>query len=157
MVEEIFKIYLSHHIRGPKGEEATPEDMRANCDKHHKIGEEIGAYLYDWWKILGFPKAELYVPADHDEFIQIAYRKNIITEAQILEVDCDIVSSCSLLIAFTDSELSKGMKIEVDHALNVGVPIYYMPDTSRSSIGGLNLAMRHILGDDIENNDIYED
>ena len=133
-LKDIFKIYLSHSIRGPGGIYATKEEIWANLKKYIAVGTEIKAYLIDWEKQDGFPKMELYIPADHDEFVQIAFDKEYINEEQILDVDCDIIEGCSLLIACGDHTQSRGMKVEIQYAVDNRIPIYYMPAFSDATI-----------------------
>ena len=49
----IVTAYLSHAIRGKKGDEATERDMAINDAKAKTIGN---------WLCLAFPELELYVP-----------------------------------------------------------------------------------------------
>lgn len=144
-INKVFKIYLSHYIRGSKGINATKEDIETNIYKFISVGIEIKAYLIDWEKMDGFPKMELYVPADHDEFIQIAFDKKYINEEQILDVDCNIINKCNLLIACGNYTQSRGMKIEVQYAENNGIPIYYMPLILEETIKQLKFTIRLIL------------
>lgn len=145
MVKDIFKVYLSHHIRGPNGINATKEEIENNIKLYKNIGEQIRAYFWDWEKLNNFPKMELYVPADHDEFVQIAFDKKYVTEEQILTVDCGIINTCSLLIAFGDIKSSRGMIRETDHALTHNIPMYSMPNLSDTSIGALKFAIHLLL------------
>ena len=145
-LKRVFKIYLSHSIRGPGGVNATTEEIGANLRKYVVVGTEIKAYLIDWEKMDGFPKMELYVPADHDEFVQIAFDKEYINEKQILDVDCDIINTCSLLIACGCHTQSRGMQVEIQYAKDNGIPVYYMPAISDSTIGSLKYTLKLILG-----------
>ena len=143
----IFRIYMSHSIRGPNGLNATHVEIEANLKKYIGVGTEIKAYLIDWEKMDGFPKMDLYVPADHDEFVQIAFDKNYINEEQILDVDCEIINSCSLLIACGDYTQSRGMQVEIQYAGDKGIPIYYMPLISKDEIKSLKYSIKLILED----------
>jgi hypothetical protein len=118
----LFRIYLSHPIHGKKGDKATKKDIYNNCMKVQKVAEEIKAYLLDWCRMDGFPKMDLYVPAEHDEFIQITYDDKLLTIDQILDVDCKIVQKCSMLIAY--GSISSGMARELDCAQANGIPIF---------------------------------
>jgi len=146
MVSTLFRIYLSHHVRGSSGLDATVYEIETNIKRHRAIGTEIQAYLIDWEKMEGFPKAELYVPAAHAEFVELAYQRHYLNEAQLLDVDCAIVERCNLLIAYDNPNLSRGMQVEIKHALENGVPVYNMPNMDRSSIDGLRFTMALILG-----------
>ena len=139
----IFK--RSHHIRGPNGINATELEITKNIELYKYIGGQIRAYFIEWYQQDAFPKIELYVPADHDEFVQVAFNKNYIDEVQILDVDCTIIDSCSLVIAYGSIELSRGMKVEVEHAVGVQVPVYFMPSLSEGSIGSLKFTIHTLL------------
>jgi hypothetical protein len=124
MVEKgLFRIYMSHPIRGAKGRKATAEDMYKNCMNTQRVATEIRAYLYDWFRMHGdVPRIDLYVPAEHDEFIQIAYDEGQLTVEQILDNDCVIVGRCNMLIAY--GPISEGMKQEIDYAQAHNIPIF---------------------------------
>jgi hypothetical protein len=139
--KQIFRIYMSHWIRGPKGENATKKDIRENLDKHIAIGTEIKAYLIDWEKMDGFPKMDLYIPAEHDEFVQIAFNRHYVNEEQILDVDKEIIDRCQLVIAYGDFTKSRGMKVELEHAGEHDIPIYFMPCLSKDTIKTLKFAI----------------
>jgi len=92
-----------------------------------------------------FPKSYLYVPAEHDEFVQIAYNNKMITESQILSVDCEIIDRSNLVIAYGTYH-SNGMKVEIEHSTQTDTPIYYMPNMSEDCINGLKASMLIIMG-----------
>lgn len=144
-LKDIFRIYQSHSIRGPSGIDATKTEIEANLIKYVRVGTKIKAYLIDWEKMDGFPKMDLYVPAEHDEFVQIAYNKKYINEEQVLDVDCTIIDSCSLLIACGDYTQSRGMQVEIQYASEHGIPIYYMPLESKDEIKSLKYSIKLIL------------
>jgi len=152
----IFKIYMSHWIRGPKGVNATVEDIKENIKNNIIIGTIIKSYLIDWEKMDGLPKCHLYVPAEHDEFVQIAFEKHYVSEQEILDVDCSIIDSCDLLLVYGDYMSSRGMKVEIEHALSVGIPVYYMSTIDASNLHGLKTSI--LLVEKIgENADLDED
>ena len=124
---------------------ATAKDIDANIKKYIRFGTEIKAYLLDWEKMDGFPKMELYVPADHDEFVQLAFDKKFITEQQILEVDCNIIEGCKLRIACNDWTSRRGMVVEIEYAQRKHIPIYYMASESSHGISSLNCAIKILL------------
>ena len=114
------KIYVSHPIRGAKGKDATREDMEAANRLAIKFGEALKAQ---------FPSIEFYVPAAHDEFVIIGYEQNIITEEEILYIDCEIVDTCQVVIAYIpDRHVSNGMFTEITHAHKNGIPVLVVMD-----------------------------
>ena len=111
------KVYLSHSIRGKKGDAATNADMRECCNIAIAIGNRIRAEI---------ESLDLYIPGEH-EFPPVGYllKKGYITVEQILEIDNIIIDECEAVIIYvpTDDELQGGRKIEYDHAMNTDTPI----------------------------------
>ncbi len=103
------RFYLSHSIRGKYGKDATPTQMKVNCDKAILIANLIRNAI---------PSIEIYVPAEHEDFVGIAYQKHYLTETQLLDVDCTIIDGCKGVIIYVPEgdELQGGRKIEHDHA-----------------------------------------
>ena len=69
---------------------------------------------------------DLYIPGSSTEqFVSIAYRKDYITEAQILDVDCAIIDTCDALLVYIPEGdgLQGGRLIEYNHAVSTGKPI----------------------------------
>ena len=135
---KVCKIYLSHSIRGKKGNKATNEDMEHNNELAIIIANKLRR------KFDG--KIELYCPAEHDEFVLIAYRKDYLTESQILSVDCSILSQRDLLLVYAkDNFISRGMKIEIEYANGINLPIHYFNDVSSKSIKEIEQAIKQVL------------
>lgn len=110
--------YFSHAIRGRKGRAATPEDMKKNCD------EAMKAVI---WIRDNIPELELYVPAEHEDFVLICYEDKYLTEAQILEVDCKILQERDILIVnVVDDWLGGGIGVEIADAKRTGMLIFYL-------------------------------
>ena len=110
------RYYLSHSIRGKYGKDATPSQMKENCDRVVLIAKFIRRTV---------PAAELYVPAEHEDFVSIAYRDKYLTEQQILEIDCKIIDNCDGVIVFCppDDPINGGRKVEYDHAVATNKPV----------------------------------
>lgn len=109
------KVYISHSIRGKMGNDATKEYMDANNRKAITFGETLSKE---------FPNIAFHVPGAYEEFVGPAYRKGHLTEKQILDVDCDIISRSNFIIIFApDDYISKGMKVEIDYATFHSIPI----------------------------------
>lgn len=100
--------YLSHSIRGSKGKDATAKDMAENCQKALEAAN---------WVRNSVSGLDLYVPAEHEEFVQQAYEKNYLSIEQILVVDCNIVIQKDLLLVYTpDGWVGGGIEREVQCA-----------------------------------------
>jgi len=109
------KVYISHSIRGKMGDKATKEYMDANNQKAITFG-----------KILSdeFPSIDFHVPGAFEDFVGPAYSKGHLSEKQILDIDCDIISRSNFIIVFApDDYISKGMKVETDYATLHNIPI----------------------------------
>lgn len=104
------RIYLSHSIRGKYGKDATPLQMKKNCDKAILIANLIRNAL---------PSIEIYCPAEHEDFVGIAYYDKYLTEIQILNIDCQIVGGCEGVIIYVPEgdEIQGGREIEYDYAI----------------------------------------
>ena len=110
------KTYLSHAIRGKLSNKCPTAQIKENC----KVAIEVATIIRARCSWL-----DLYVPAEHENFVQKAYNKKYMTERQILDIDCEIVSECDNLIIFVPKgdELQGGRKVEHDFAINECMPI----------------------------------
>jgi len=111
------KLYLSHPIRGEKGDKATAEDMRQNNEAAiaaaNYIRERISADI------------DVHVPAEMERFVHTAYRMKILDEKQILAVDCKIIENCDAVLIYAPfGNVVKGCKVELDHALRYHRPVF---------------------------------
>ena len=109
------RVYFSHSIRGKLGPTCPIETQEKNCAAAIKIANRIR---------LACPEFDIYVPAEHEEFIQIAFNRKYLTENQILDIDCGIVSRCDAIIVYVPDgdELQGGRLIEYDFAYFSGIP-----------------------------------
>ena len=104
------KFYLSHAIRGKAGPDASHDVQAKNCTDAIRVANIIRCQ---------FPKLVLYVPAENETFVQIAYDSGHLSEKQILDIDCKIIDNVDgvLVYAPENDELQGGRKIEHDHAV----------------------------------------
>lgn len=114
------RVYLSHSIRGMKGSDATIEDMNENCERIKLVAMTLRHELG--------PNVEIYVPAEHERFVQIAFVCKMLSEEQILEIDCKIIDSLDMLICNVEEskgdKLQGGREIEVFHAAKSKKPCF---------------------------------
>lgn len=109
------KIYLSHPIRGKKGNSATPFDMKRNCNMAKYVANYIKEHIT--------ADVEIYVPGDHEDFVGEAHRKGYLTEKQILDIDCTIIDTCDVVMVYAPyGTIVGGCEIEVSHAAMIGKP-----------------------------------
>lgn len=139
LLNTTFNIYLLY---------PTNRDDEVNFYKllqdYINIGTEIYAYLIDWEKMDGLPKFKLYVPANHEVFIQSAYKSKFLTKEQIFFINCKIIETCNLLILFGDC-VKFGDNKEIEYAKQKKIPIYVMPSLSFMAIDALKLAVKLII------------
>lgn len=111
------KAYMSHPIRGPLKEKATHEDMQRNNDAARKIADQIRLYMATNYRDVDF---ELYVPAEHEEFVNRAFRNGMLTVPEILHIDCQIIEEeyNDMLLTFAPfGPPVEGCRVEIDHAV----------------------------------------
>ena len=149
--EPIFKIYMSHSIRGKDGDKATQETVDKNCLAAIKAGEHLRSYFLDWYRMDGFPEIELYIPAEGDEFVQIAHDKKMIDIDQILDVDCEILNRRHMLLVW-GKYVSGGMEVEIAHAADKNIPIFACRTFSKPVIQDLKNVISIIITNEL--NDI---
>ena len=110
------RFYLSHSIRGKYGNKATPTQMKENCDRIMGIANTIREAI---------PAVELYIPAEHEDFIYIAFADGYLNEQQVLETDCKIIDTCDGVIIYTpaDDPVQGGRAVECEHATATNKPV----------------------------------
>lgn len=110
-----FLVYVTHSIRGMKGDDATAEDMKINNNN----AITFGTILRDL-----FPDVDFYIPAEMDNLL-VAHEINpggIVK--QLLAVDCAIIDSRDLLLVWIpDQYISNGMMVELLHASKINKEI----------------------------------
>ena len=110
------KLYFSHSIRGKYGPSATHDQQAKNCADAIEVANNLRAL---------FRKLVLYVPAENETFVQIAYDSGHLSEKAILDIDCKIIDNMDGLLVYVlkHDELQGGRRIEYDHAIATGKPV----------------------------------
>ena len=110
------RLYLSHSIRGKAGPDASHDVQAKNCAEAIRVADVLRGL---------FPKLELYVPAEHEDFVQLVYDGGYLGEREILEIDCLIINNLDGVIFYVPEgdELQGGRKIEYDHAIATNKPV----------------------------------
>lgn len=119
------RFYLSHSIRGKHGKDATNVQMKENCDRAILMANLIRKTI---------PSIELYVPAEHEDFVSIAYHRGYLTERQLLEIDCFIIDDCEGVIIHVpeSDELQGGRLVEYNHAVANNKPVCLFADVKQA-------------------------
>jgi 2-hydroxy-3-keto-5-methylthiopentenyl-1-phosphate phosphatase len=114
------KVYLSHCISDDGV--LTEEIMQKNC----QIAIDFADFLRKQ-----FPILDIYVPAEHEDFVHRVYAEKVLTIEQILQIDCAVLSTKDVVIALTkNGALSEGMKKETTFAKSENIPVFYCEDGS---------------------------
>ncbi len=110
------RFYFSHAIRGKVGAGANHDVQATNCNNAKRVANMLRAE---------FPKLVLYVPAENEVFVQIAYDTGHLSEKEILDIDCKIIDNCDGVLVYVPEcdELQGGRKIEYDHAVATKKPV----------------------------------
>jgi len=108
--------YLSHHIRGPEGDNASDETVAKNT----KDAQVMAQMIRD-----AVPGLDVYCPADHDEVIQLLWRRKQVSVSDILDADCTIIANRDFLLAWNpDERPSGGMETEWKYARSINIPCF---------------------------------
>ncbi len=104
------KLYFSHSIRGKYGPSATHDQQAKNCADAIEVANNLRAL---------FRKLVLYVPAENETFVQIAYDSGHLSEKAILDIDCKIIDNMDGVLVYVPEGdgLQGGRKIEFDHTV----------------------------------------
>ena len=117
MLKKKIRAYVSHAIRGVMGKDCPRKQRDLNKEKAVNWGRELWAYFGS--------QLEFYIPGANDEWAEISMEKCYLTIDQILDIDCEIISQRDIVLVLNwEGELSGGMKIEVDHANEQGIPVF---------------------------------
>lgn len=123
MVKGVIKIkfYLSHPIRGKKGKDATADDMQRN--------NEAAIIVADYLREFITTCIDIHVPAEMEEFVLTAYDMGVLTEQQILAVDCKIIEKCDAVMIYApEDNIGGGCKVELEYAIKQGIPVFIGKD-----------------------------
>jgi hypothetical protein len=111
------KLYLSHQISD--GGAHDIDRQKENCQLAIKFGNRIRSE---------FPGIELYIPAESEPFVGRAYHGGFLSIPQILRIDCRIIDSCDGVLVYDRGHISRGMEVEITHAIQNGIPVQYLSD-----------------------------
>lgn len=119
------RVYLSHSIRGSAGEKASADLQDQNC----KTAIEIAKILRRSVK-----KLNLYVPAENETFVKLAYDLGHLSEKQILDIDCKIIDQMDAVIVYVPQgdELQGGRMVEYHHATAIAKPVVIFHEISEA-------------------------
>lgn len=119
----MLKIYFSHAIRGQVGVGASHETQSTNCKAAQDMAANVKELLFRERPDI---EVDFYIPANHEAFVQIAYDEKIISEANILKIDCKIIQDrCDATVVYVPSwdKIQGGRKVEWKFAIENDLPV----------------------------------
>lgn len=116
------RVYFSHAIRGQSGVGATHEMQSMNCEAAQDMAANVKQILFREHPDI---EVDFYIPADGETFVQIAYDEKMLSEAEILKIDCLIIDRCDATVVYVPSydTLQGGRKVEWMHCIENGLPV----------------------------------
>jgi len=114
------RIYISHPIRG---------DGRGTISENIRRALSVVTGL----RLLADDRVDFYCPAEHDEPLQIAWRKGMLSVEQLLEIDYEIIKRCQALI-FCNWERSEGVEKEKEFAEAQGIKTFHFPTQIKEAL-----------------------
>ena len=122
------KAYFSHPITGKFGADCNAKKKQDYIKHNCKIAIEKAITLRQ-----RFYDLHIYLPAESEPFVGRAHFKNYIDINKILEIDCEILENCDMLIiAPTIADgISGGMIKEILRACDKIIPIFVWNDYAR--------------------------
>jgi len=110
----MIEAYMCHHIRGPKGDDSTPEEREANRNDAIKVAKALESMM---------PNLSVYCPGGNDTWGEVAYSRGILTIDKILEIDCAIIDTMDCVLVYDKYPTrSGGMKVEIEYCAKMNKP-----------------------------------
>jgi len=113
VVRPTIKVYMSHPIRGSKVDDATKAEQMTNSERAKLATNELRKR---------FPELDIYCPGEAEKFVHLTYANKLLTDGQILGIDCEILKECDCVFAYA-FDTSRGMKVEIDYANDAQIPV----------------------------------
>lgn len=134
-IKNEIKLYLSHPVRGSFGSVATTNEQLSNSGKAKKVAFEI---------MTAIPHLDLYVPGAAEDFVVLTFTKGLLTDEQIIEIDCEILEKRDGLLVYTFDK-STGVDKEIKKAKELGKPIYTFTELNSRVIEEIKVFVKEIL------------
>ena len=113
------KCYLSHPIQGVH-RNVSEVERNKNMQYNNTVALAAGAAIR-----ICCPHIDLYVPAEHEDFIVLAWKLGYLYEGPILDVDCGLIAQCDAVLFLNHQRTySHGMRIEAEKAASLGLYKY---------------------------------
>lgn len=129
------RLYMSHPIRGSKYLDATLVDQLSNSQKARDASFEIMTKI---------DCLDIYTPGNAEDFVGLTYTKGLLTDKQILELDCEILQKCNGMIVY-NFDTSRGVQIEMDYAKLHNIPILIFDKLNSASIDNIEKFVNELM------------
>ena len=111
-------VYYSHPIRGKQGDDAPQIVVDTNCAISLRIANTIRSL---------YPQLDVYVSAEHEEFVMASFSIYALTITQVLDIDCAILAKKDLVIVLDiDGDIYGGREVEINYAIDKRIPVFFL-------------------------------
>ena len=119
------RVYFSHAMRGKAGDGASDSVQLTNNEVALLLAKKLRKRL---------PNIEVYVPAESEPFVKAAFEHEYLTIVQILELDCEIIDGCDVVVVYVPKgdEMQGGRLVEHDHAINTCKQVCVYSDLNKA-------------------------
>jgi len=92
------------------------------------------------------PEIDLYVPAEHEDFVHIAYSDKYLTEEQILAIDCKILEQRDFHMVYVENNwVGGGLGVEINHAKKCGKVSFFIQSLDEVTAAALRVIVKDLL------------
>ena len=103
-----YRVYFSAAVRGKNGDKATEEEKSKNIERGKVLAYSLQAKFPNWI---------IYVPHEHEIFIELGWKMGLLTSKNIMKIFCEMVSERDILVAVEeDVAISGGVRLEIKAA-----------------------------------------
>ncbi len=129
------RLYLSHPIRGSAAGAATKDCQFTNAERAVIAANLISSKL---------SHISIFCPGSYEKFVYYIYAGKLLTDKQIIDIDCRIVGDCNGLLAY-DFDKSVGVEAEVKYAKDHGIPVLRFKEINGKTIKEIKSFVNDII------------
>lgn len=135
VLKPVVKVYMSHPIRGSKVDDATEAEQMTNSERAKLATNELRKR---------FPELDIYCPGEAEKFVHLTYANKLLTDGQILGIDCEILKDCDCVFAYA-FDASRGMKVEIDFADECNIPTLTFEKLDEAAYGRIRVFIDELI------------
>jgi nucleoside 2-deoxyribosyltransferase len=140
------RLYMSHPIRGSKHVGASLNEQLSNSQIAKDAAFEI---------MMKIDCLDIYTPGNAEDFVGLTYSKGLLTDTQILALDCEILEKCDGLMCF-DFDTSKGVEVEVAYAKKKNIPMLRFREMNAQTIDDIEGFVNQLINKKFYNQSINQ-